>query len=307
MKLNVIFSFRNEEENIPELISRVVNTLSKIKDLSYELIFVNDCSTDRSLEMLLDFKKTLPIKILNTSRKFGYHACALAGFSYADGDAIIYMDCDLQDPPELMPEMIARYRQGVDVVHTTRITRAGESFMKLLLTKWAYKIINFVSDISLPENTGDFKLLSSKALKQILQLREYDPYLRGLSVWIGFKQEFILYNREARFGGKSKVPLLGSLAPSREFIRAITSFSAAPLYIAIFIGLGSIGVSMSLITYALIAKALGIAAPGASGIIIAIAFFSGVILFTNGMIGMYIARIYNSIKGRPSCIIAEVI
>lgn len=202
MKLNIIFSFRNEEENIPELVSRVSKSLATIQDLTYELIFVNDCSTDRSLELLIDLKKSYPIKIINTSRKFGYSAGVLAGFSHADGDAVIYMDCDLQDPPELIPELVARYRLGADVVHTTRISRAGEGRFKLFLTKLAYKIINFLSDINLPENTGDYKLLSSRVLKQILLLNEYDPYLRGLSVWVGFKQDFVLYNREARFGGR---------------------------------------------------------------------------------------------------------
>lgn len=304
MKISIIFSFRNESGNLNELVYRTTNTL-KLVDASYELIFVNDNSTDNSEELLLELQKIFPIVIINMSRRFGVTPCVIAGLSQASGDVAIYMDSDLQDPPELIPELIEKYRLGYDVVHTTRTSREGETWIKLFITKIAYRVINRFSDIDLPINTGDYKLLSRRVINEILRLGEYDPYMRGLSIWVGFKQYFVYYKREARFSGKGKFSLL-SAGPANEFIRGLTSYSAAPLYISLFIGLIVTFISFLVIIWALTCKYLGISYPGSTGILVAVSFFSGVILTTNGIMGLYISKMYYELKGRPRYIIKNI-
>ena len=209
MKLiSYVFSFKNEEKNLEELIQRVDNSVKKLNKYDYELIFVNDASNDNSEKILLDLQKKYPITIINMSRTFGVGPCVLAGFKQAKGDCIIYMDSDLQDPPELLDKLIKEYENGAEVVHTVRTKRLGESKFKLLITKIAYKIINFLSDINLPTEAGDYKLISKKALTNILEQREFRPYIRGLSVWVGFKQSHVEYVRDARSEGLTKFPLL---------------------------------------------------------------------------------------------------
>lgn len=306
MFLSCVFSFRNEQENIPELLSRVASACEKIKDCTYEMIFVNDASTDQSLNLLIDFQKQYPITIITMSRRFGVTPCVLAGLELAKGDAVVYMDSDLQDPPELIPELVEKYRSGIDVVHTRRTHRDGEGALKMWATRWAYRIINYFSDIPLPENTGDFKLLSSKVVKKICQLKEYDPYMRGLSVWVGFRQGYVDYRRAPRFKGATKFPLF-SRGPAREFIRGLTAYSAAPLLISFFVGMLTSVLSLFLIVWAILTKLLGVSAPGASGLLIATAFFGGVILMSNGVIGIYLSKIYYEVKGRPRYIVESIL
>jgi polyisoprenyl-phosphate glycosyltransferase len=306
MLLSFVFSFRNEEENIPELVKRVSAAASAIEDLRYEMIFVDDDSTDKSVSLLMSLQDKYPITIINMSRRFGVTPCVLAGFAHAQGDAVVYMDADLQDPPEIVSEMVKKFREGAEVVHSTRTSRDGENVLKMWLTRKAYRCINLFSDIRLPENTGDFKLLSSKVVKEILNFKEYDPYMRGLSVWVGYKQDFVLYRRESRFKGATKFPIL-SKGPIREFVRGVTAYSAAPLYVSLILGMLTILFAVSLILYAIVTKFFGISAPGAPGVLIAVAFFSGIVLMTNGVMGLYIAKIYYEVKGRPKYIISSIL
>jgi glycosyltransferase involved in cell wall biosynthesis len=306
MLLSVIFSFRNEGANLEELVSRVDKAILNISEIKYELIFINDASTDNSLELLIQLAKKYPITIINMSRKFGVTPCVLAGFEYAKGDAIIYMDSDLQDPPELIGEMVSRFRNGAQVVHTTRTHREGEGIVKMALTKIAYKVINKFSEIKLPENTGDFKLLSAKVVNHILSLNEFDPYMRGLSIWVGYEQDYIFYTRQPRWAGKTKFPLL-SRGPVLEFLRGMTAYSAAPLYMALLAGIVALIVAVLLMVYAIITKILNIAAPGTSSVLIAISFFGGMILITNGVMGIYISKIYYQVKQRPKFIIESIL
>lgn len=304
--LSVVFSFRNEERNIPELMTRLDTVLRKNDLVNYEAIFVNDASTDNSLFILQELQGRYPITIVNTSRKFGVTPCVLAGFAVAKGDAIVYMDSDLQDPPEIIPEMLERYWGGADVVHTTRTHREGEGWLKMLATKLAYKLINKFSDINLVENTGDYKLLSRRVVSKILDLPEYDPYMRGLSVWVGFNQEYIKYKRDSRWGGETKFPLF-SKGPAKEFIRGITSYSAAPLYISLILGLLVTAATLVSIMYAVVIKIAGVSAPGVPSLLILISAIGGAIMLSNGIIGIYIAKIYYEVKGRPRTIIESVI
>ena len=303
--LSIIFSFRNEEGNIPELIERVSSSLKNLNDWNYELIFVNDDSTDNSEKMLLNLQKNHPIKIINMSRNFGVAPCIIAGFKHSKGDAVVYMDSDLQDPPEIIPNLVKEFELGNEIVHTVRTKRKGETKFKLIITKLAYRIINFLSDIDLPVEAGDFKLISRKALDKILEQKEFRPYVRGLSVWVGFKQTFYKYERQARGKGETKMPLL-SKGPVTEFINGITSHSLKPLYLGIYFGFFSIIFSILLIVYALFAKFNNMTIPGSAGIIITISFFSGILLFTLGVIGIYIARIFEQTKGRDQYIIKDI-
>lgn len=306
MLLSVVFSFRNEAENLERLVRRVAEAVQNIADVRYELIFVNDDSTDQSLSILVGLQGAFPITIVNMSRRFGVTPCVLAGFAQSRGDAVVYMDADLQDPPEIIPEMVKAFRAGAEVVHTTRTHREGEGPFKMWLTRKAYRLINRFSEIHLPEDTGDFKLLSRKVVDEILRLKEYDPYMRGLSVWVGYRQDFVYYRREPRWKGQTKFPLL-SKGPINEFTRGLTAFSAAPLYLSLFFGAITSVLAFGLILYAIVTKVTGSAVPGVSGVLIAVAFFSGIILITNGVLGVYVARIYYEVKSRPQYIIKDVL
>ena len=306
MKLvSIVFSFRNEEKNLKELVSRVDATFKKVENYKYELIFVNDDSNDDSEKILEELQESHKIKIINMSRTFGVGPCVLAGFKHSSGDCIVYLDSDLQDPPELIPKLLDEFEKGHDVVHTVREKRLGESGVKLFFTKLAYKTINKLSEIDLPIEAGDFKLISKRVLQKILSQKEFRPYVRGLSVWVGFKQSFVYYTREARAHGESKFSLF-SQGPISEFINGVTSYSLKPLYIGIFLGFFSLLFSVLLIAYALYAKFNDLAIPGTTGILIAVSFFSGILLFTLGIMGIYIARIFEQARGREKYIIKEI-
>ena len=306
MKLiSFVFSFKNEENNLEELIKRVDTSVKKLKNYNYELIFVNDDSDDNSAKILENLQKIFPITLINMSRTFGVGPCVLAGFNHAKGDCVVYMDSDLQDPPELLDKLINKYENGADVVHTVRTERLGETKIKLLLTKIAYKLINFLSDINLPSEAGDFKLISKKALSKILDQKESRPYIRGLSVWVGFKQAYVEYVRKPRHEGKTKFPLF-SAGPISQFINGVTAYSLKPLYFGIILGMISIVFSILLIFYAFYMKFTNLAVPGTAGIIITISFFSGIILLTIGITGLYIARIFEEVRGRDAYVIKNI-
>ena len=304
--LSIVFSFRNEEGNIEPLVRRISNTMQKIENWKYELIFVNDDSTDSSEKILTDLQKNHPIKIINMSRKFGVDPCVLAGFRNCSGDAIIYLHTDQQDPPEIIPELIKKHEEGNEIVHTIRTKRKGEGKFRMFVTKVAYKTIHALSDINLPIQAGDYKLISRKALDQILKQKEFRPYVRGLSVWVGFKQDYIYYEREARGEGNSKMPLL-SAPVINDYILGITSYSLKPLYLGIIFGFFAIFISFLLILYALYLKFNNLAVPVSTSIIITISFFSGILLFTLGIMGIYLARIFEQTKGREQYVIKEII
>ncbi|MDO8675103.1 MAG: glycosyltransferase family 2 protein [Candidatus Omnitrophota bacterium] len=307
--LSIIFSFRNEEHVLQELISRVRAVLTKEKEhnaiAGWELIFVNDASNDRSLEVLLRHaQNTKDIKIITMSRVFGVAPCVMAGLAQAQGDAAIYMDADLQDPPELIPEMLKAMReQNADVVHTVRRSRQGESAFKLFITKIGYRILNRYSTVPIPQEAGDFKLLSRRVIDHLLLLKEINPFMRGLVAWVGFKQVFIAYDRQARFAGKSKFFVLGKKVISNFLNSAIINFSSVPLKIASYCGLSAILVSILFAMNALIQNINGAAIPGWTALMLVIIFIGGVQLFCIGMIGLYLNAVHEQSKMRPNYII----
>jgi polyisoprenyl-phosphate glycosyltransferase len=304
--VSIVLSFRNEEQVLHELVDRLRNAFNTITE-NYELIFVNDASSDDSLLLLKIMSEgDRRIKVINMSRTFGVSQCALAGMAYSSGQAVITMDADLQDPPELIPELIHKWREGADVVYTVRRSRAGESRIKLNVTKWAYRILRLTSEIDMPIEAGDFKLMSRRVVDSLIRLREKDPFLRGLVRWIGFKQVPVYYSREARFAGESHFAFYGRKAVW-SFISGLTSFSLLPLHGALLLGFAvSLGAFLYLIGI-FVMKYLGWNLPGWSAIMATMLFLGGTQLITIGVLGIYIGKIYEEAKGRPNYIVESLL
>ena len=308
--LSLVFSFRNEENVLLEAIDRLRSVLSsEIKKgviSDYELIFVNDASTDNSLEVLSkEAERHRDIRILNMSRRFGVTPCVLAGLEYTRGDAVIYMDIDLQDPPEVIPQLIDAWRQEetVDVVHTVRRSRQGESFFKRLITRIGYHILHRVTSIKLPIEAGDFKLLSKRVVNEILKCKEKKPFMRGLVCWVGFKQVFVHYDRQERKHGKTKFPILSSGVIQNFFESALISFSSLPLRIASYLGFFSLFVSLFVVFHVLSEKIQGKAIPGWSALMMTVIFIGGIQIFCIGIVGLYLSSMFEEGKGRPNYIV----
>jgi dolichol-phosphate mannosyltransferase len=299
--VSVVLSFRNEEEVIPELVSRLQRAL-EAADVEHELVFVNDASTDGSLAALESLHaKDARVKIVNMSRRFGVAPCVLAGMQYAIGDAVVYMDTDLQDPPELLPEMVLRWREGAEVVYTVRERRRGESAAKLRLTRAAYRAIRAVSEIDLPVEAGDFKLLSRRAVDHLLAFEEKDLYVRGLVSWIGFRQVAVPYERQPRGAGESHFPVLRSAGPAVAFLNALTSFSYAPLLAFLVVGLACGALSL-----AALAGAALVGSRGAAWVAFGLALWSTLVLGI-GVIGLYLARVHRAVLDRPRYIVESTL
>ena len=307
--LSVILSFKNEEKNLPELILRLRNVLDKEYSNQYELIFVNDASTDRSEQILLDAAKDRhDIKIITTSRPFGVSECALLGMEYSSGEALVYLDADLQDPPEVIPELIKAWKTGdnIDIVHTVRLSRAGEPRIKIWLTDLGYNIIKHISDIYLEVEAGDFKLLSRRAVNEVIKFKEKKPYLRGLVTWIGFNQTTVYYRREARYGGQTKFKFYGYRVMQNYLNSALISFSDIPLKLSLIAGVIVTFLAMISLIYALLEKFVYQTTLGWWwSTIIAILFLGGLQLITVGILGLYVSSIYLETKGRPNYIIKK--
>ena len=311
--LSIVFSFRNEEENIQELVRRTRSVCADQQAArtitSYELIFVNDASTDRSREILMELAAGHgDIRIINMSRNFGVFPCTFAGFQYASGDAVIYMDSDLQDPPEVIPRLVEKWREetDVDVVHTVRTKRAGESRLKLVTTRIGYWLLKRISNFELPIEAGDFKLLSKRAVKHLIKFKEKMPYTKGLVCWVGFKQTSIAYNRDPRFAGKTKFRTLGLGAITNFSNSALISFSSIPLQLASLLGFFGCIISIPVITYVFIEKLAGQSIPGWAAIMVAVLLLGSLQLLAIGILGLYIHSIYLEVKGRPNYIIESM-
>jgi polyisoprenyl-phosphate glycosyltransferase len=313
-KISVVLSFYNEERVIPELLRRLRAVLLELIASevisSYELVFVNDASKDGSEKLLQDELKSGDIVLVNMSRNFGVSECVLAGMEQATGDAVIYMDADLQDPPEAIPSLVEAWRTDPDaeVVYTTRRSRKGEHWLKMAITKFGYRFINAISDIELQVDSGDFKLLSRRATDLLLQFKEDKPYIRGLVSWLGFKQVQVVYDREARFDGRenTKMRVLSKRVIYYWLDRALISFSDAPLKIMLILGAVISFFSITYIFVVIVQKILGYTVPGWSAIMSAILLLGGVQLLTIGAVGLYIGAIFRESKRRPQYIVKDV-
>jgi dolichol-phosphate mannosyltransferase len=305
--ISVVIPLYNEEGNVPELLRRVGAILNRITAGGadgYEIVAVNDGSADATLGALRAARAAQPnLVVVDLSRNFGHQIAATAGLDVARGDAVILMDGDLQDPPELIEEFVAKWREGYDVVYATRKARRGESAFKLLTARVFYRTIRRMTNVSIPVDTGDFRLMSRRVVDALARTREKHRFLRGLVSWVGFKQVGIEYERDARHSGETKYPVSKML---KFAIDGITSFSEIPLRFATYLGFG---VSLTAFVYAivvLILKALGYNEAGYTSMMVAILFLGGVQLITIGIAGEYLGRIYDQVKERPLYFLSSV-
>lgn len=292
--VSVVAPTFNEEATIHAFYDRVCGALSGVP---FELVVVDDGSTDRTWEILTELAaKDDRVKIIRLSRNFGHQTALTCGLDHAGGDAVAMLDADLQDPPELIRELLEHWREGVDVVFTVRSTRSGESRFKLLTAKWFYRLVAKISSVPLQRDAGDFRLLDRRALDSLLLMRESNRYLRGMSVWIGFTQMGVCYDRDVRFAGETKFSLSRMV---RFSLDAIASFSHAPLQVATMVGFLCAAVAFLLIPVAVVFRIFGQFVPGVTTTIVAILMLGGIQLMAVGLIGEYVGRIYEEVKRRP--------
>ena len=307
-KISVVIPMYYEEEVVDICYKRVVNNLKNLSDkYNYEIIFINDGSKDATLEILKKIASNDDnVKIISFSRNFGHQAAVTAGIRNVTGDAVIIMDADLQDPPELFEGMIEKWEEGYEVVYGKRKTREGESIFKLLTARMFYNTLNKLSEIEIPKNTGDFRLVDRKVIDVIATLPEHNKFLRGLFSWVGFNQYAYEYNRVNRVAGKTKYPFKKMFKLAAD---GILSFSAKPLKIVGAIGIFSVIVSIIILIYSIVSYMfkLNSLTPGWTSIMCTMTFIGGIILISLWMIGEYIARIYEESLGRPEYIIDELI
>lgn len=305
--ISIIVPCYNEELVVTESYKRIKNVLLKYK-YNYELIFVNDGSNDNTLKILLDLsKKDSNVKIISFSKNFGHQPAVTAGIKNCNGDIALIIDADLQDPPEILPDMINKFFiENCNVVYGVREKRKGEGFFKLVTAKLFYRILNYFSDVKLPVDTGDFRLIDKKVIDCFKSLEENNKYIRGLISWMGFKQCPIYYKRDPRFSGKTKYSLKKML---RLAFTGIFYFSKKPLKISIGLGFFSIIVGLLLACYTIIAKFSSkiYVEQGWASTVIIIIFFGGIQLFTVGILGEYLGNIFDEVKKRPEYIIEEMI
>ena len=302
-KISVVIPMYYEEEVADCCYERVSDVLQKIEDYDYEIIFVNDGSKELLRNMA---EKDEHVKVVSFSRNFGHQAAVTAGLKFVTGDAIVIMDADLQDPPEIIPEMIKLWEDGSEVIYGKRKTRPGESVFKLLTAKMFYDFLNSMSEVDIPKNTGDFRLVDRKVVDVVNSLPEHNKFLRGLFSWVGFEQKEFLYDRQKREFGETKYPLKKMIKLAKD---GIISFSSKPLKLVGGVGVLSILLSFCILLYSIcsfIFKWNNLTA-GWTSIMVSITFFAGVQLFALWIMSEYVSRIYDESKGRPEYIIKEKI
>ena len=302
--LSIVIPIYNEEANLSHLFERVLNSVQGL-NITYEIICINDGSRDNSLDQLIHYhKENSAIKIINFSRNFGKDIALSAGLDYACGAAVIPLDADLQDPPELMTHLLEKWRQGYDVVYATRRDRQGESWLKRVSSQRFYRLLGRVSDVPIPQDTGDFRLMDRRVVEALKQLPERNRFMKGLFAWVGYRQVAIEYDRPPRYAGRSKWNYwqLWNFA-----LDGITAFSLIPLKVWSYLGLG---ISILALVYAifLVIRTLiyGIDVPGYASLMVAVLFMGGVQLISLGVIGEYLGRVYEEVKGRPLYLVRDL-
>jgi len=300
---SIIAPIYNEKENLPELQRRVSEVLDSTNE-PWELILIDDGSTDGSTDIIREFaKKDERVRPIIFARNFGHQIAITAGWDYARGDAVVIIDADLQDPPELILEMAKKWKEGNEVVYAVRAEREGESWFKLMTASLFYRIIYRITDVKIPLDTGDFRLMDRKVVNVLKQMRERHRFPRGMSAWVGFKQVGVEYKRAARVAGETKYPFKKMF---RLAINAVTSFSYFPLQVATFFGFASASVAIIAIPVVAILRITGTHFfEGQTTTLVAVLFLGGVQLISLGVLGEYIGRLYDEAKGRPLYIVRE--
>jgi dolichol-phosphate mannosyltransferase len=299
----------NEEQLLPEFYRRVVATMEPLGE-PFELVLVNDGSHDRSPEIMRQLhQQDQRVKIINFSRNFGHQIAITAGTDYAQGDAVIVIDSDLQDPPEVIPQLIEPWREGLQVVYAIRSERAGETWFKKMTASFFYRLIARITSVNIPVDAGDFRLMDRRVVRALRKTREHHRFMRGLSVWVGFRQTGVPYRRDARTAGATKYPLRKML---RFALDGITSFSYLPLQLATYLGFIIAGVTLLAIVVAVVLR-LSAGEPGERPLlgqataVVSVLFLGSVQLIFLGIIGEYLGRIYDEVKRRPLYIVDEAL
>ncbi len=303
VEISVVAPVHNEAPGLAEFFARLIPVLDGL-GTSYEIICVDDGSSDDSLARLLELRERIPaLKVLSLSRNFGKDVAVSAGFDHARGAAVVPIDADLQDSPELIERMVAKWREGYDVVYATRGSRAGESWFRRMTARYFYRVLDRITDIPIPHDTGDFRLLDRRVVDVLVRLPERTRFMKGLFAWVGFKQTALMFDREPRHTGTSKWSYwrLWNFA-----LDAITSFSSLPLRVWSYAGFV---IALFSFLYAVFLAGLkiirGVDVPGYISLMVVVLFFGGVQLITLGIIGEYMARMYNEVKGRPLYLVRD--
>ena len=300
---SIIAPIFNEKVNLPELHRRITEVMDTTGE-PWELILVDDGSTDGSTDILREMAATdKRVRPVIFARNFGHQVAVTAGLDYSRGEAVVIIDADLQDPPELILEMAAKWKEGYEVVFAVRTEREGESWFKLWTASLFYRIIYRITDVKIPLDTGDFRLMDRKVVNVLNQMRERHRFLRGMSAWVGFKQIGVEYRRAARVAGETKYPFRKMF---RLAINAVTGFSYFPLQVATFFGFFSAGIAILAMPVVIYLRASGSQAFfGQASTLLAVLFLGGVQLISLGVLGEYIGRLYDEAKGRPLYIVRE--
>lgn len=302
-KISLVIPVYNEEKIIPELYRRVKEVADQIP--SIEIVFVDDGSSDSSCEMLEKIcKEDYRFKVLVLSRNFGHQPAIFSGIEHTTGDAVVIMDADLQDPPELILTMVEEWKKGYDVVYGVRTEREGETFFKKFTASIFYRLMKIFANVDLPLDAGDFRLMDKKVRESLLSMEEYHKFLRGMISWVGFKQIGIPYNRDKRFAGETKYPFRKMLKFAWD---GMSSFSHVPLKLAIWIGGAMCGFSFVYIFYALMRNIFGQTVRGWTSLVVLFLLVSGVQLFSIGIVGLYIGKIFEEVKKRPVYLLTKKI
>jgi dolichol-phosphate mannosyltransferase len=302
MLLSIVVPVYKEEKNVPEFLRRLRPILGAVTE-DYEIIFSLDPSPDRTEDVILEHRAADPrIRLLKFSRRFGQPMATLAGLQYSSGDAVIVMDVDLQDPPELVGQMVAKWREGFDVVLPQRRERTGEPWIKKAVAATGYKVINKIADVRIPPNTGDFRLMSRRVVTEVVKLKESHGFLRGMVAVVGFRQAIIPFDRPARFAGETNYNrFIGSL---RIGFNGVFCFSTYALTLSTWLGFAVSGFSFLLMAVYLFYKLMGWPIVwGNPTLVILISFLGGIQLISVGILGEYIGRIYEEVRARPKFIV----
>jgi glycosyltransferase involved in cell wall biosynthesis len=293
----------NERETISELYARLAAVLDGLDGPS-EVLFIDDCSVDGSGELLVELAERDPrVRAIRLARNFGHQVAISAGLDFALGEAVVVMDADLQDPPEVVPDLIAKWREGYEVVYAVREEREGESWLKRKTASWFYRLLRRLSNVDMPVDVGDFRLVDRRALDAFRSLRERRRYVRGMFSWVGFNQAGVRYRRPERFAGAPKYSFRKSLVLA---VDGIVSFSNMPLRVALWFGFFMSAASFGVGVFAIVAKLAGaFVVPGWASILVVISFLGGIQLVVLGMMGLYVGRIYEEVKARPLYIVRE--